>query len=416
MISKKSLFLLIIPILLSATLHAQSPPFSWASPRSMALGGVTATGFNEPANMHTNPASLFEIERFTISSGIAGSVLTGNVKPDANKRWSIKERPSLAPDFTAGINFGARLVSAGISLNSFDTYRIKFPDNAPTRYQGTNMTLYSGGLDLAVGFMPFQDWAFGLKAGLRGSHIEWERKINPFPSNSDPTFDMNWKLKMKSLSDINFLGGILWSPSYRFKTGLTYRPQMRYDLDTNIYTELPDIMGGATISSGARNVRIVIPQEAKIGFHWIATERIDLYLDVGWTEYSRLKTLTIKADDPLPPYIQAETTIPSRMKDIWHGHFGIEYMVSGFMTLRTGGFYYTESQIPKYEMSLIPTTAQRGITAGVGLDFFEWHLDISAGQARYDSDKITGSKLPYPLKADTDTSRYFAAISMTYSF
>ena len=91
-------------------------------------------------------------------------------------------------------------------------------------------------------------------------------------------------------------------------------------------------------------------------------------------------------------------------------------MVSGFMTLRTGGFYYTESQIPKYEMSLIPTTAQRGITAGVGLDFFEWHLDISAGQARYDSDKITGSKLPYPLKADTDTSRYFAAISMTYSF
>ena len=102
MISKKSLFLLIIPILLSATLHAQSPPLSWASPRSMALGGVTATGFNEPANMHTNPASLFEIERFTISSGIAGSVLTGNVKPDADKRWSIKERPSLAPDFKIG--------------------------------------------------------------------------------------------------------------------------------------------------------------------------------------------------------------------------------------------------------------------------------------------------------------------------
>ncbi len=416
MVSKKTLFLMIIPAFLCAALHAQSPPFRWASPRSMALGGFTATGFNEPANMHTNPASLFEIERFTISTGLAGSLIDGSVEPDGAKRWKTLDKPSLAPNFTAGINFGARLVSAGISLNTFDTYKIKFPDKASTRYQGTDMTLYSGGLDLAIGFMPFQDWAFGVKAGLRGSHIQWERKINPFPSSPDPTFDMNWKLKMKSFSDIDFLGGVLWSPSYRFKTGLTYRPQMRYDLDTKITTELPDIMGGSVISSGTRNIRIEIPQEVKIGFHWIATERIDLYLDAGWTEYSRLKTLTIKADDPSPPYIPAETTIPSRMKDIWHGHVGIEYMVSGFMTLRTGGFYYTESRIPGYEMSLIPSTAQRGITAGLGLDFFEWHLDISAGQARYDSAKITGAKFPYPLKADTDYSRYFAAISMTYSF
>lgn len=416
MVSRKKFAVLIVVLLACADLNAQSPPFSWASPRSMALGGVTTTGFDEPANMHTNPASLFEIERFTVSTGLAGNLVRGKVEPDGAKMVKTENNPMFSPSVTAGINFGARLVSAGISLNTFDAFQVRFPDDAATRYQGTNITLFSGGLDLAFGFMPFQDWAFGIKAGLMGSHGRWERRINPFPGSPDPDFDMNWDLKMKSLSDFNFLGGVLWSPSYRFKTGLTYRPQMRYDMDTKIFTSLPENMGGTTISSGARNVRLIIPQEAKIGFHWIASERVDLYLDIGWTEYSSMKTRLIRADDPKPPYILAETTIPLSLKDVWHGHIGIEYMVSGFVTLRAGGFYYTDSGQPGYDLALIPVNAQQGITAGVGLDFFEWHIDASAGQARYETGSITGSKLPFPLAADSEYSRYFAAVSLTYSF
>jgi long-subunit fatty acid transport protein len=416
MVSRKNFAILIVFLLVCADLNAQSPPFSWASPRSMALGGVTATGFDEPANMHTNPASLFEIERFTVSAGVAGNMMRGRVKPEGGKVVETEASPMFSPSITAGINFGARLVSAGISLNTFDAFQVRLPDDAATRYQGTNITLFSGGLDLAFGFMPFQDWAFGVKAGLMGSHSQWERRINPFPDSPDPAFDMKWKLKMKSLSDISFLGGVLWSPSYRFKTGLTYRPQMRYDMDTEMFTSLPENMGGVTISSGTRNVRLVIPQEAKMGFHWIASERIDLYLDIGWTEYSSMESRVIRADDPKPPYIPAETTLPVRMKDVWHGHIGIEYMVSGFVTLRAGGFYYTESGQPGYGLSLVPVSAQQGITAGIGLDLFEWHIDASAGQAQYESADITGSNLPFPLTAESEYSRYFAAVSVTYSF
>jgi long-subunit fatty acid transport protein len=412
----------VIPVVLSSVIlclgiaEAQSPVFSWASPRSMALGGVSATGFDQPSNMHLNPASLVEIERFTLSSGLALTMMDGEVNPDGHTSSRTQNEIMPAPHITAGFNFGARLISAGISLNTFDTYRVRFPSNAGTRYQGTDMMLYSGGIDLGIGFMPIQNWAFGLKLGLLSSYGKWERSINPFPSNPEPEFDMRWKLRMHSFSDVSFLAGVQWSPTYRFKTGLTWRPQMRYEFNPKVSLELPDIMGSAVISSDAGRLRITIPQEIRMGMHWIASERIDVYVDVGWTEYSRITTRAVTAKDPKSPYIPEETLIPVNLNDVWHGHIGIEYLVSGFLTLRAGGFYYTESVRPDYEISLIPQESRYGYTAGVGLNFFAWLMDIAVGKAEYDSGRISGGELPFPLQADTEYSQYFAAVSLTWSF
>ncbi len=402
-------------IICLGNVEAQSPVFSWASPRSMALGGVRSTGFDEPSNMHLNPASLVEIERFTISSGLSLTMMDGEVNPEGQSSANTRNEPMYAPHVTAGINFGARLVSAGVSLNTFDTYRVRYPSDGSTRYQGTDMMLYSGGLDIGLGFMPIQNWAFGFKIGLLGSYGKWERSMNPFPGNPDPDFDMRWKLRVNSLSDISFLAGVQWSPTYRFKTGLTWRPQMRYEFSPDVTVSLPEVMGGAKIVSDTRSLRLTIPQEIRLGMHWIASERIDVYLDAGWTEYSRITTRAVQADDPKPPYIVNELIIPVSLKDVWHAHLGIEYLVSGLLTLRAGGFYYTESVQPGYEISLIPHEARYGYTAGAGLNFFTWIIDFAFGRAEYDSGSITGREMPFPMRAETQYSQYFAAVSLTYS-
>ncbi|MBN1878759.1 outer membrane protein transport protein [bacterium] len=416
MINKLCLASIALICIMTTDALAQSPFFSWASPRSMALGGVSTTGFDEPATMHLNPASLVEIDRLTVSSGLAVTLLDETVTVDGQSPIDNRMSPAIAPNLTTAVNFGSRLISAGISLNTFDSYRLSLPSDSLTRYQGTDLTLFSGGLDVALGFMPIRDLSFGIKLGLLAATAKWNRRISPFNDDPDPEFDMHWSLDMNALSDYSVLFGTTWSAGYRFKAGLTYRPQMRYRFDATIENELPEVMGGEVITSKIRDLSITIPQEIRLGFHWLATERMDLYMDVGWTENSKIDSITLKADDPKPPYIDATTTIPVRLKDVWHGHLGIEYMASGFFTLRAGGFYYNRSGRPEYESTMIPETAHFGVTTGVGFHFFEWDLDASAGWIDYETVTMSGTALPFPLDAEKNVSRYVGAVSVRYHF
>lgn len=397
---------------------AQSPMFTWSSPRSIALGGVSTTGFKEPATMHLNPAALVEIERFTMSSGLAGNVHDQSITMSDSTNTENLIQPAMAPHVTAAVNFGSRLVCAGFSLNTFDTYRMYLPGDSMARYQGTDLTLYSGGFDVALGFMPIRDLAFGFKLGLMGAKAGWNRRVSPFNNDPDPDFDMRWNLDMETTSEYSVLVGAIWSPGYRFKLGMTYRPEMRYQFDSTIETELPDPMGGERISSGTRPVNVTIPQELRLGFHWLASERMDLYMDLGWTQNSGIDPVVIEADDPKPPYIDPKLTVPFRQDDAWHGHLGLEYMVSGFFTLRAGGFYYTGSDRPDYSNVMIPDSAHWGVTSGVGFHFFEWDIDVAGGWIDYDPISMNGSAYPAQLRlsADKDVSQYTGAVSVRYHF
>ncbi|MBN1295666.1 hypothetical protein JXA80_02730, partial [bacterium] len=157
--------------------QGQAPDFAWSSPRSMALGGVGTTGFEDPSTMHLNPAALMETERFSITTGLGASLFNGSFDSpggafdaDTNMAWF--------PSISTAINFGSRLVAAGFSLNTFDYRHVEFTENRPNRYQGTEWMLYSGGFDFALGFMPIRDWAFGFKIGYLTAHAEWDRMVN----------------------------------------------------------------------------------------------------------------------------------------------------------------------------------------------------------------------------------------------
>ena len=409
-----SIFFLLF-VVTTITAMAQAPMFRWSSSRSMALGGIGTTGFDEPSAMHLNPASLVDIERFSLNAGIGSEILNGTVNTDKTTVDSDKNF-TIMPSVTDAINFGSRLVGAGISLNSFDSYHISYPSSAENRYQGTEMSLYSGGFDAAIGFMPIKNWAFGFKIGYMAAHAEWIRNVNPFPDDPNNNLDMKWRLDMDSTSDWNALAGAIWSPSYRFEAGLTYRPPLAYHFDPDISLELPELMGGVTIRSGAKELRMEVPQEIRLGFHWLASERIDLYLDAGWINYASLETLEITAKDPKPQYIDKTFQIPIDMDDVWHGHAGIEVLASSFLTLRTGGYYYSDGGNESYENTLLPQGEHYGITAGFGLHLFEWDVDVACGKTFYNKRRISGSELPFPLSAETEYDLSFGAVSVKYRF
>lgn len=394
---------------------AQAPFFTGSSPRSMALGGVGSTGFDEPSAMHLNPAGLMDIERFSLNAGLASTYLDGTVDADETSS-STDDAFTIMPGVSGAVNLGSRLVAAGFSLNTFDYQHVSFPADAVNRYQGTEMLLYSGGFDAALGFMPIRNWAFGFKVGYMAAHAEWNRTLNPFPENPDPSVDIDVRMDMNSTTDWNALLGVIWSPSYRFEAGLTYRPPLAYHFEPDIEVKLPEILGGTTLGSGAKELRVEIPQEIRLGFHWLASERIDLYLDAGWTNYGSLDDMEITAEDPKAPFIFEKLKIPVDMDDVWHGHVGLEYLASGLLTLRFGGFYYSAGGNEAYELSLFPQGERYGFTAGLGIHLFEWDIDLAGGQSILETRRVTGSETPFPLTAETDYTNTFGAVSVRYRF
>ncbi|MBN1296340.1 outer membrane protein transport protein, partial [bacterium] len=225
-----------------------------------------------------------------------------------------------------------------------------------------------------------------------------------------------YALDMDSAADWSALVGVIWSPSYRFEAGLTYRPAMAYHFSPDIQVTLPEIMGGTTITSSAQDLRVDIPQEVRLGCHWLASERLDIYFDAGWTQYSTMETLEITANDPLSPYIERKFSIPMEFEDVWHGHLGLEYLASGLLTLRIGGYYYSEAGQPEYESTLSPKGERFGITGGAGIHLFEWEIDLAAGQTIYPSRRVTGSATPLALTADTEFSEIFGSVAVRYRF
>lgn len=415
MICRTTLIFVSITLIFSALSLAQSPEFAWASPRSIALGGISTTGFDEPSAMHLNPAALVDIERFTLNAGTGVRIVNGTYS-DASESADSEQNIMPFPSISAATNLGSRLAAVGLSLNTFDYTHLEYPAGSSNRYQGNEMLLYSGGLDAALAFMPIRNWSVGFKVGYMAAHAEWTRQLNPFPDTPQRNLDMQWKLDMDATADWSALFGVIWSPNYRFEAGLTYRPPMAYHFQPDISVTLPDVMGGETISSEAKDLRMEIPQEIRLGFHWLASERIDLYLDAGWTNWASLDTLEITTIDPKENIIDSKYTYQIDLDDVWHGHLGVEYLTSSLLTLRFGAFYYSDASNSELDTTFSARGEHYGYTTGAGLHLFEWDIDFAVGQTIYPEKEITGTKTPFPQSAKTEFDEIFGSISVRYRF
>ena len=375
-----AIFALLIPF---PAVQAAYPWSTGTGLRSAALGGVTSTGFAESSSILANPAALTKLEQSEMQLCLGTHIIDSSFNPDNG--WSSAEsdfEPYLVPFAGYVLNFGSRLFSMALSVSTFENYTVKFPVNGIQRYQLTEMKMLTGAFDVALAFVPTQELSFGVKVGYLAGTTKWSRAVSPFGSDPSGSGDMDYleTLEFETEADLNLSAGMIWSPIYRFELGLTYQPPLAYHYDPEISVSLPEAMGNTKITRGLKKERITIPQTASLGIHWIAGERMDLYLDAVWTQYSDFELFRLDVERVYPPFIQRRYEYSVDFDDEWRIHAGCEVVASDLMTVRLGA-YYSSAVSSSEELSTVifPTGEDFGVTLGMGMTFNRIIIDVAGG-------------------------------------
>ncbi|MBN1553005.1 outer membrane protein transport protein [bacterium] len=406
-----TIFILTLPA------NAQYFHANYSSSRSTALGGVFAAGFNDASATILNPAVLPKVERSQImfDSNVSQSEIS--LYPD-NSYSDIESEanPTLAPYIGFVWNMNSRLAGFGASISTSDRYHMKFNSGGMQRYQLKELDFNAISFDVAIGYIPVRDLSIGVRLGYRIGLSEISFYRNPFGNepSSPREFDINWKYKFEDFSGFNSVLGLIWSPSYRFDIGLTYQPPLAYHYSTSLTVNLPEILGENEFRRSVEDLRITVPQEACMGLHWIATERIDFYFDIAWSQFSQMDPMELKVDKPVFPQIPESFEIPIDFNDCWHVHTGLEIITSELITLRFGTFYMSDFIDNQNESLILAGGSRTGITAGLGMNISRIKIDLSSGYTIMRKHQITGANLPISLQGDLESNQKFIQLGISW--
>ncbi|MBN1354811.1 outer membrane protein transport protein [bacterium] len=412
-------FALICMLIGTSTADAQF--FNWDNPssRSVALGGVETVGLGDPSEVVLNPAALTRAEQNLILTDIG-------FRRSRNKVISFDFKDSISnygydviPNAGIVFDMNSRLLGIGIFVSTDSSRNLDFPRGGSQRYQVESTDFWGNSLDVGIGYHPVRDLAIGVSMGYRAAFARWERSESPIKNDPESPghLDTRWEYDFRDTAGFKAAAGMIWSPSYRFELGLSYHPPLAYHFKTDLTVELPDILGGANFKTEVEDLRVTIPQEARLGLHWITTERLDLFAEVAWTQYSQLDDIDLKNEDPHEPVVPVELNLPIDLKDCWSFHGGFEFILSDRIKLRTGAFYATETAgSGSMDSLLFPSGTRYGFSGGVCIRFVRFGMDVTSGQNRMFQENMTGSSYPFPFAGDHRVQDMFIRIGMRWLF
>ena len=324
------------------------------SPRGVGMGGAWAAWADDATAIFFNPAAL----DVSPSHVMLGGELVVGPRSYVPPAGDAQATTVVAPVPTAGIvgRFNAEdRFTLGLGVwNSF---------GGQVRYDKTGMPALDASQDVCVevdgaAALHVSDrLAIGaaIRAGIGLFHLE--STMSPFDADlsaSGVGVAMTW--------------GALFRPTETIRIGLAWRSPL------HIATK-----GSGTIDLAGTIERHDIvheqkwPQSASLGVGWQATPAVKLAVQVDWTAWSEVDTLSVK----FPAGELPDQIYPEYWRDTWTARLGGEYAVSDAVAVRAGT-YFDQSAVPDRTIERQYLDSNKvGISAGASLRAAGWRFDAA---------------------------------------
>jgi long-chain fatty acid transport protein len=298
--------------------------------------------------------SKFDVDTATESGGngdndlsIAGIPGLYYVRP-LNERWSL-----------------------GLSLTVPSGIGFDYGTNWSGRYHVTETTLaFVAGQ--AVAAYEFTD-KLSLAAGPYLMFVASETKAevnNPGPDDGDVTLD-------ESGADIGFVLGAMYQFTDSTRLGLTYRSELKPDLDGtptihNVDPLLRETLAAADLLGTEVKVDFVVPAMLQVGLYTELSDRWSTTGDVTWIDMSEFGITKISVEED-------NVSVDSSFQDMWIASTGLKYQYEQDRAVSVGAMYATSAATDGRRTAALPL--DRVIGLGVGLDFpfhdRPWHVNLN---------------------------------------
>jgi long-chain fatty acid transport protein len=221
-------------------------------------------------------------------------------------------------------------------------------------------------------------------------------------------------------SGVGYNWGLLWKPIKTVSLGVSYRSEVKLDLEgdagwvaNNYIASAMPLLGLPTepvLSSVSTD--ITLPDAWKFGVAWQPNDKLTVEVDAdrfGWSSYDKLE-LTFGPELAALGFNNKPT--PKNWKDVWSYRLGTQYAVNPSLDLRAG-YGYDNTPVPDGTLGPeLPDSDRHNVSFGFGL-----HDDRAAFDFAYMWVKFEDRTVSNEIQQGTyENDAHLVAMNLTYKF
>jgi len=379
---------LLAVLLVPGAAHAAGYSIYEQGARALGMAGANTASVNDASAVFYNPAALTQLKGkqlyvggawLTTSNSFAGvdpypglgtteEMESGHFFPP-QAYWTNHIGKSEKLAYGVGVN-----APFGLGVNWKD------PETFTGRERVTKALLQTINTNLSLAYAISPRWSLAVGANALFAKVELN-SIKTFVTDGGLAVNV---AKAKLTSDFTpgyaFNGGVLFTPSDRWRFGLTYRSETEVDIEDG-KAEFTQILSGdplfdGTIAAGLPSDQSVattlkFPALWSFGAAWNPTPSWTWEVDGNWHQWSAFDelALTFKADPSL------DQTVTENYKDQFQLRVGAEHRLENYHYRL--GYYFDQAAAPTESVTpLLPDANRHGATLGLGWKMGKWNVDV----------------------------------------
>lgn len=325
-----------------------------------------AASTDDPSALYFNPATAAWVERPTLLVGNhfltgrvrfhdKGSTIPGHESGDIVRRTEI---PNL--DYVYPIGDGLTL---NLAMSATSGTATNYHLNWAGRYFGIDTSIAVIEVLPSVSYQLTDNLAIGVGLMFDYAKMKARQKL--------PTAQFGHDAKLRTEGDdwdMGYSAGIVWRPWEGTSFGVGYRSSTSYEM--NLDAKFYNIPGAIGIGSSYRDrakLKLKMPQSVTFGVQQEITDRLTLMMDIAWTKWSSMKSLTTTFDKGI---LVKSSTQTMNWHDSWRFSFGGEYKLTDKWTLRAGTAF-DQRAVTKKENKVVMLPDSHRIWACIGASY-QW--------------------------------------------
>jgi len=355
-------------------------------------GNAFAATADNPSAVYYNPAGISQIVGQEVSVGSYIINLHSYYTSPAGNDSETKSKVAVVPEVFYAGSFKDFPISVGIGFYSPYGLGLEWPDNDTFRALRGEIQYFT--LNPVVSWKILDTLSVAIGPTLNYGKTDFRQTF--YPNIPFIPGVPGGQIRFKGDdTDVGFNGGILWHPVPKHSFGFSYfsATTMNFKGDASL-TGLSGAPGPFAVPDIREDAsaQFKFPQHMVAGWSYRPTEKWNFEVNVDWTDWNTLNTVTLKSGPAL-----GNTALPFNWNSSFFYEFGVTRHFENNWDL-SAGYIYSENSVPDATFTaLVPDSNRHIFSIGIGrrYEHFSWNAgyQLAWGPEREVS---TSSNLVFP--------------------
>lgn len=326
-----------------------------------ARGEAFVATADNPSAVFYNPAGITQLEGQQIRAGIYGLSLDVRYRSPSGQTYANQKDLHAIPQLFYTLTPKDSAFSYGMGVYSPMGLSSEWPQDTGFRTIGTRGSL------TMITLHPVAAWKVAPGLSISAGPTFNLAEVDLRQGFLTPAAGVGDEYRFKGNGwDPGFNAGVMWNPVTEWQFGLTYKSAPTLDFSGSSTLTAPGLNNRVDAST-----RFVMPQSVAAGISFRPSPKWNLEFDIDWTDWSRVKTLTIQ-QAPLPPAGQE-----LHWRSSMYYEFGVtRYLDNGWSV--SAGYIFNENSLPDDHYSpLVGDLDRHFLSAGAGWKHGGFSVDLA---------------------------------------